>query len=55
LIQAEPELLEQALEAHERALDRAEATIREALRDGDRRKAMTAAATILRTSKRWRS
>lgn len=55
IISAEPELLDQALEAHERALDKAEATIRQALRDGDPRKAMAAASTIVRTSRRWRA
>ena len=54
LIDAEPELLEQALEANERALDKVEATIRQAMREGDPRKAMAAAAAIVRTSPRWR-
>ena len=54
LIDAEPELLDQALEANERALDKAEAAIRQALRDGEPRKAMAAAVSILRTSRRWR-
>jgi uncharacterized protein YukE len=54
LIDAEPELLEQALEAHERALDKAEATLRQALREGEPRKAMAAAGAIVRTSRRWR-
>jgi hypothetical protein len=54
LISAEPELLEQALEANERALDKAEATIRQALREGETPKRIGAAAHILRTSGRWR-
>jgi hypothetical protein len=54
LISAEPELLEQALEANERALDKAEATIRQALREGEPVKMMTAAVHVLRTSRRWR-
>lgn len=54
LISAEPELFEQAIEAHERALDKAEAAMRQALREGEPRKMMTAAGAILRTSRRWR-
>lgn len=54
LISADPELIDQALEAHERALDKAEAAIRQALRDDDLRKAFVAATAILRTSRRFR-
>jgi Xaa-Pro aminopeptidase len=54
LIDAEPELMEQALEAKERALDKAEATIRQAMREGDMVKRMTAAVHIVRASGRWR-
>lgn len=54
LIDAEPSLQVQALEANERALDKAEATLRQAMREAEPRKAMTAAVAILRTSRRWR-
>ena len=55
LISADPELLGQALEANERALDKAEAAIRQSMREGEPRKMMTAAVHILRTSRRWRA
>jgi hypothetical protein len=54
LVDERPELLEQALEAKERALDKSEAVIRQAMREGDAVKRMTAASHIVRTSPRWR-
>lgn len=54
MIKADPELLDQALEANERALDKAEALLRQALRDGDPRKRIAAAGHIVRTSSRFR-
>jgi hypothetical protein len=54
LVAERPELLEQALEAKERALDKSEAVIRQAMREGDAVKRMTAASHIVRTSSRWR-
>ena len=55
LVDAHPDLLDAALEAHERGLDKAEAAIRHAMHDSEPRKAMAAAVSILRTSRRWRS
>lgn len=54
IVRARPDLMDQALEASERALDKAEATIRQAMREGEPMKRMAAASHIVRTSRRWR-
>lgn len=54
LVHAEPALLDQALEASERVIDKAEAALRQAMREAEPLKAMAAASAIVRTSRRWR-
>lgn len=54
-IDANPELVEAALEAEERAIDKAEASLRAALRDPDPLKRLAAAAHIVRTRRLWRN
>lgn len=54
MIKADPELLDQALEANERALDKAEALLRQALREGEPRQQIAAAGHIVRGSSRFR-
>jgi hypothetical protein len=54
LLRAKPLLLEAALEAEERALDLAEANLRQALRSENQRERLAAASHIVRRSPRWR-
>lgn len=54
LARAWPGLLEAATEAEERALDQAEATLRQALRSESALTRLQAASYIVRRSERWR-